>query len=151
MKLVGCMIGLQKRELKQAGEHIEQQEEKLAQAKEQIDQQKEKLAQAEEQIAEQQEELQQAEEDVNEKNDTIDNLIDNLSKYVAGNVVNKAIHTTQSDSLKCDEGSSNDENAEILDKAFGDDEIEILSIEVESEVIKTATSFSSSLIAFSTT
>ncbi len=76
-----------------------------------------------EQIAEQQEELEQAEEDINEKNETIDNLIDNLSKYVAGNVVNKAIHTTQSDSSKCDKSTSNDENAEILDKAIGDDEI----------------------------
>ena len=114
------------------GEQFDQQKEKLAQAEELIDQQKEKLAQAEEQIAEQQDELEQAEEDINEKNYTIDNLIDNLSKYVAGNIVNKAIHTTQSDSLKCKQSSSNDRNAEILDKAIGDDEIEILSIEVES-------------------
>ncbi len=47
-------------------------------------------------------------------------------------------------SSKCDEGSSNDGNAEILDKTIGEDEIEILSIQVESEVIKTPTSFSSS-------
>ena len=43
---------------------------------------------------------------------------------MAGNIVNKAIHTSQSDSLKCDEGSSNDRNAGILDKAIGDNEIE---------------------------
>ena len=41
-------------------------------------------------------------------------------------------------SSKCDKSTSNDENAEILDKAIGDDEIYILSIEVESEGIKTA-------------
>ncbi len=70
--------------------------------------------------------------------DTIDNLLDNLSKYSAGNVVKKAIHNIEGDSSKCDKSTYNDENAGILDKAIGDDEIYILSIEVESEVIKTA-------------
>ncbi len=61
MKLVGCMIGLQKRELKRAGEQIAQQNQKLAQAEEQIAQQQENLAQAKQQIADQQEELERAE------------------------------------------------------------------------------------------
>ncbi len=50
----------------------------------------------------------------------------------------KPFITSRVDSSMCDKSTSNDENAEILDKAIGDDEIYILSIEVESEVIKPA-------------
>ena len=72
------------------------------------------------------------------QNDTIDNLLDNLSKYSAGNDVNKAIHTIEGDSSKCDKDGSDDINLKIFDNAIRDDETEISSIEVESDDIKTA-------------
>ncbi|MCP4799000.1 MAG: hypothetical protein GY893_03540, partial [bacterium] len=131
-------IGLQERDLKRAREQIAQQSQKLAQAEDLIEQQTERLAQAEEQIAEQQDELQQAEEDVNEKNETVDNLIDDLSRYVAGNVVKKAINTIEGDDSNCKTNGSDDDGSELFDKTIGKDEIYILPVEVETEGIKTA-------------